>query len=492
MEKVLTNLKPSKVFEFFEDLCHIPHGSGNVKQISDYLVKFAKDRGLRCRQDEANNVIIWKDASKGYENAPAYIIQGHMDMVCAKTLDCTKDMATEGLDLMTDGQWVWADKTSLGGDDCIAVACAMAILDDNSLKHPAIEVVITTDEEVGMDGAVAIDCSDLKARRFLNVDSEEEGVFTLSCAGGARVECMVPTKICDVPKDYLVAKIRTYGFLGGHSGCDIADGRGSANYILGQFLYFASTHNSGMLIVSAKGGELDNVITTEAEAVIAAPADAINPINSMCLRFREKIKEELGHVDPNAEIEFELVGRPAEGMKASCLAKTQKILSLWSKLPQGVIRMLSDFPGIPETSLNLGVVRIDEQGFNYTFLVRSSIETEKQKLINEIKTLTGQARGTIKIHGEYPAWPYKSESSFRNLATKIFTELYGKAPEFAATHGGLECGIFVGKVPDFDVISIGPDILDIHSAREKLSVESTARIYGFICKLLEESLDIEG
>ena len=489
MEKVLTNLKPTKVFEFFEDLCHIPHGSGNVKEISDFLVQFAKDRGLKCRQDEANNVIIWKNASAGYENAPAYIIQGHMDMVCAKTLDCSKDMAKEGLDLMTDGKFVWADKTSLGGDDSIAVACMMAILDDESLKHPALEMVITTDEETGMDGAVAIDFSDLKAKRLLNVDSEEEGVFTLSCAGGARVDGFVATKTCDVPKDYLVARIKTYGFLGGHSGCDIADGRGSANYVLGQFLYFASTHNSGMLIVSANGGELDNVITTEAEAIIAAPADAINPINSMCLRFREKIKEELGAVDPNAEIQFELIGRPEEGMKASCLAKTQKILSLWSKLPQGVIRMLPDFPGIPETSLNMGTVCVDEEGFKVTYLVRSSIEEEKAKLISQLKTLIGQARGTLSVHSEYPAWPYRAESEFRDLAEKVFKDLYGKAPGLAATHGGLECGLFINKVADLDVISIGPDILDIHSPRERLSVESTARIYEFICKLLEESLD---
>ena len=487
MEKVLSNLKPAKVFEYFEDLCHIPHGSGNTKLISDYLVNFAKDHSLKYRQDNLNNVIIWKDASEGYENAPAYIIQSHMDMVCAKTLDCEKDMSKEGLDLMTDGEWVWADKTSLGGDDGIAVACSLAILDDDSLKHPALEIVITVDEETGMYGAEAIDCSDLKAKRLLNVDSEEEGVFTLSCAGGARFVGFVPTKLTDVPKDYLVARIKTFGFLGGHSGCDIADGRASANYVLGQFLYFASTHNSGMLLVSAKGGEFDNVICTEAEAIIAAPADAINPINSMSLRFREKIKEELGAVDPNAEIEFELIGRPEEGMKASCLAKTQKILSLWSKLPQGVIRMLPDFPGIPETSLNLGVLSVDGDGFKYTYLVRSSITEEKEKLLDQLSSLTKQSRGECEVKSSYPAWPYRAESEFRALAEKVYKEINGQAPGLAATHGGLECGLFMDKIPDLDVISIGPDIVDIHSPREKLSVHSSERIYKFICKLLEES-----
>ncbi len=487
MGKVLSNLKPAKVFEYFEDLCSMPHGSGNTKIISDYLVDFAKKHNLRYRQDEVNNVVIWKDASEGYENAPTYIIQGHMDMVCAQTPDSHKDMTKEGLDLMTDGTWVWADKTSLGGDDCIAVACALAILDDENLKHPSLEMVFTVDEEVGLCGASALDCSDLKGRRLLNIDSEEEGVFTLSCAGGCRVEGLLESKLCDVPSDYLVAKIKTYGFLGGHSGCDIADGRGSAIYVLGQFLYFASTHNSGMLLVSAAGGKFDNVIASDAEAIIAAPADAINPINSMCLRFREKIKEELGSVDPDAEIVFELIGKPENGMKAHNLAKTQKILSTWSKLSFGVKKMLPDFPGVPQTSLNMGYMLVDDEGFKYKYSVRSSINEEKQELINELKTITCQAGGSVSIHGVYPAWPYLAKSEFRDLATKIYEEVNGITPGRAATHGGLECGLFIEKIPGLDAISIGPDLRDIHSARERLSVKSTERLYNFVCKLLEES-----
>jgi len=484
---ILEGLKPEKVFHYFEQLCSVPHGSGNTKIISDLLVNFAKENGLRYRQDDVNNVVIFKDAAKGYENAPIYIIQGHMDMVCAQTADCTKDMAKEGLDLKTDGEWVWADKTSLGGDDCIAVACAMAMLADKDLKAPALEVVITVDEEVGMDGAAALDCSDLKGNRLLNLDSEEEGVFTLSCAGGCRADGFIPAKLCDVPEDYLVAKIECFGLLGGHSGCDIADGRGSANYLLGQFLYFASTHNQGMLLVSASGGKFDNVICSQAEAIIAAPADAINPINSMCLRYREKIKDEIGKVDPDAEIKFELIGKPQPGMQAYNLAKTQKILSAWAKMPHGIKKMLPDFEGIPQTSLNMGVMLANEEGFSYKFAVRSSIKAEKEALTDELISITKAAGGDVQLHGVYPAWPYRKDSEFRDLAVKVYKDLNGVEPGRAATHGGLECGLFIDKIPGLDAISLGPELHDIHSPRERLSVGSTERMYKYVCKLLEES-----
>ncbi len=484
---VLEGLKPEKVFYYFEQLCSVPHGSGNTKIISDLLVDFAKEQGLRYRQDDLNNVVIYKDAAPGYENSPVYIVQGHMDMVCAQTPDCTKDMAKEGLDLMTDGEWVWADKTSLGGDDCIAVACAMAMLADKELKAPALEVVITVDEETGMDGASGLDCSDLKGRRLLNLDSEEEGVFTLSCAGGCRTDGFIPAKLCDIPEDYLLAKIVCTGFLGGHSGCDIADGRGSANYLMGQFLYFASTHNQGMLLVSGEGGKFDNVICNHSEVVIAAPSDAINPINSMCLRYREKIKEELATADPNAEIKFELMGKPEAGMQAYNLAKTQKILAAWSKMPHGIKKMLPDFEGIPQTSLNMGVMKVDSEGFFFKFAVRSSIKAEKDELVDEIVSITKAAGGDVQLHGIYPAWPYRKESEFRDLSVKVYKELNGVEPGRAATHGGLECGLFIDKIPGLDAISLGPALYDIHSPRERLSVPSTERMYQFVCKLLEES-----
>ena len=232
---VLKGLKPEKVFAYFEKLCAVPHGSGNTQIISDLCVSLAKELGLKCRQEECGNVVIWKPASPGCESAAPIILQGHMDMVCAKTDDCTKDMAREGLDLMTDGEWVWADKTSLGGDNCIAVAMILAILSDDTLVHPPIEAVFTVDEEVGMDGAFALDCSDLKGRRLLNLDSEMEGVFTVSCAGGMRSDCFFPAAL--TPAEGMdVCKLTISGLQGGHSGADIHLGRGSANRLMGRVL----------------------------------------------------------------------------------------------------------------------------------------------------------------------------------------------------------------------------------------------------------------
>lgn len=268
---VLSHLEPKAVFHYFERLCAVPHGSGNTKIISDLCVTMAQELGLQYRQEECNNVIIWKGASPGYENAAPVILQGHMDMVCAQTEDCPKDMAREGLDLATDGQYVWAEKTSLGGDDCIAVAAIFAILADDSLPHPPLEAVITVDEETGMDGAVALDCSDLKGRRLLNLDSEEEGVFTVSCAGGLRADCFLPA-VKEPLDGETCFTVTVSGLQGGHSGAEIDKGRGSANDLISRVLYSAIERLGALRIADLRGGQFDNVICSRCDAVVAVPA----------------------------------------------------------------------------------------------------------------------------------------------------------------------------------------------------------------------------
>ena len=268
---VLSNLQPEKVFYYFEKLCSVPHGSGNTKRISDLCVGFAKELGLKYRQEACNNLIIWKDGSKGYENAAPVILQGHIDMVCAKTDDCTKDMTREGLDLMTDGEWVWADKTSLGGDNCIAVAMILAILADDTLVHPPIEAVFTIDEEVGMDGAFALDCSDLKGKKLLNLDSEEEGVFTVSCAGGVRLDCTLELKQ-ESAADMTGYRVTISGLKGGHSGMNINQGRGNANCLMGRTLYSAMERCPSLRVSDLTGGQFDNVICLRNDALVALSA----------------------------------------------------------------------------------------------------------------------------------------------------------------------------------------------------------------------------
>ena len=288
---VLKGLKPEKVFAYFEKLCSVPHGSGNTKIISDLCVDFAKELGLKYRQEPCNNVVIWKPASPGHESAEPIILQGHIDMVCAKTDDCTKDMTREGLDLMTDGEWIWADKTSLGGDNCIAVAMILAILSDDTLVHPPIEAVFTVDEEVGMDGAFALDCSDLKGKKLLNLDSELEGVFTVSCAGGMRSDCLLPAALTDAAGMEGFG-ITVAGLRGGHSGADIHLGRGSGNRLMGRVLATALEKFPGLRLAAFSGGQFDNVICSRCDAAVALPKGSGRAFEAFIREFEGVLKNE--------------------------------------------------------------------------------------------------------------------------------------------------------------------------------------------------------
>ena len=482
----LEELNPKRVFYYFEKLCSVPHGSYNTKIISDMLTGFAKDLGLEYIQDQAGNVIIKKPASSGYENAPTIIIQAHMDMVCAKTDDCEKDMTREGLDLMTDGKLVWADKTSLGGDDCIGVAIALAVLENNDIKHPAIEAVFTTEEEVGMDGAFALDMKSLKGKYLLNLDSEAAGVFTVSCAGGCKLDASIPARRIAPPKNHLAARLTVCGLLGGHSGCEIGKGRGNANIILGNLLNFERKHIDGVLLVDAKGGEFDNVITNYAEAVVVVPAPMINSLNSIALRYKEMLLEEFGKEEPGLDIKFEALGTAeALDLHPFIIGKTQRILSLWGSLKQGLIKWSADFKDLPQTSLNMGIMATTENSFDFTYLVRSSVKEEKDELVQELITAVKQVGGTYKSYSDYPAWPFNRDSKFRQLAMKVYEETTGIKPRIEGTHGGLECGIFIDRIEGCDAFSLGPDLFDIHSPRERLDVKSTEDLYNFVCAFLE-------
>ena len=458
---VLKGLKPEKVFAYFEKLCAVPHGSGNTQIISDLCVSLARELGLKCRQEECGNVVIWKPASPGCESAAPIILQGHMDMVCAKTDDCTKDMAREGLDLMTDGEWVWADKTSLGGDNCIAVAMILAILSDDTLVHPPIEAVFTVDEEVGMDGAFALDCSDLKGRRLLNLDSEMEGVFTVSCAGGMRSDCFFPAAL--TPAEGMdVCKLTISGLQGGHSGADIHLGRGSANRLMGRVLCAALEKFPGLRLAAIDGGEFDNVICSRCEA----------------------LKNEYAVTDPGVALECV----PSSAGRAVSPERTAVLLRALAVLPHGVEAMDTDFPGLVQTSLNMGVVRLDDAGLHVTFSIRSSIASRKEMLAQRVRAAAELAGGTVTERGVYPGWQYRRDSQFRETLLAAYKDLTGKDGVVEATHGGLECGLFMEKLPGLDAVSLGPDILDIHSVRERLGVSSVARTYALVCEVLRRSV----
>jgi dipeptidase D len=479
---VLSDLAPKDVFSYFEKLCAVPHGSGNTEIISDLCAGFARELGLRHRQDGANNLVIWKDASPGYENAAPVILQGHMDMVCAKTEDCPKDMAKEGLDLATDGQWVWAEKTTLGGDNCIAVAMILAILADDSLPHPPIEAVFTTDEEVGMDGAFALDCSDLKGRELLNLDSEAEGVFTVSCAGGARLDCVLPgaAERLDGDVGYVVT---LSGLKGGHSGGDIHLGRASANHLMGRVLYNAMEHCPGLRLADLRGGRFDNVICSWNDALVAVPQSEAAALEAFLEEFGAVLKNEYAGCDEGLTLTWE--SRPLSG--ALSTEVTSRILHVLLALPQGVQAMSVDFPGVVQTSLNLGVMSMEHDGLHFSYSVRSSIASQKAMLLQRVRSIVEYAGGTVSERSNYPGWQYVRQSAMRERLLGAYQDLTGKEAVIEATHGGLECGLFIEKIPGLDAVSLGPELWDVHSPRERLSVGSTERVYRLVCEFLKRS-----
>lgn len=479
---VLSGLKPEKVFDYFEKLCAVPHGSGNTKRISDLCVGFAKELGLRYRQEECNNLIIWKDGSAGYEDAAPIILQGHIDMVCTKTDDCTKDMAQEGLDLMTDGEWVWADKTTLGGDNGIAIAMILAVLADDTLPHPPIEAVFTVDEEVGMDGAVALDCSDLKGRKLINLDSELEGVFTVSCAGGLRSDCLIPGTMSPV-EGMSGYRLTLSGLQGGHSGADIHLGRASANQQMGRVLFDGMKRFAPLRLAAVQGGQFDNVICSRCEAAVAIPTGSEAAFEAFVQEYDAALKNEYAGCDDG----ITLACAPEAVSRAVSAEDTRVMLHTLLAMPQGVQAMNVDFPGLVQTSLNMGVLRLDDEGLHMTFSIRSCIATQKEMLAQRVRAIVEFAGGTVTERGRYPGWQYARVSQFRDMVVQAYHDLTGKDAVVEATHGGLECGLLIEKMPGLDAISMGPELHDVHSVRERLNAPSTERVYALLCEALRRS-----
>lgn len=476
---VLNNYEPKEVLKFFEEICGIPHGSGNVSMISDYLVNFAKERGLRYRQDDLKNVVIWKDGTAGYENSDPVIIQGHMDMVAVKEDACEKDMETEGLDLeVLDGEWISAKGTSLGGDDGIAVAYGLAILDSDTIPHPPLEVIITVDEETGMYGADFIDCSDLKGRLFLNVDSEDEGIFTVSCAGGMSAISRIPYS--KEEKNGRVMTLKISGFKGGHSGVEINKGRLNACVTMGRLLNAACTEETRIINIS--GGSKDNVIAQISEVSLLLPTTDVASFEQAVMTEFHKIKEEYKTVEE--DIVAQISKEEDQIMACFDKASTDKVIALLMNIPNGIQRMNPDMPEMVQTSLNLGILKTEEDAVVVTSALRSSSETEKLYLLEKIKSLVSVLGGSVDINGNYPGWEYRPESRLRDTAVEAYVEQYGQEPMVEGIHAGLECGLFSSKMDDLDCISYGPSMKDIHSVNEKLSIPSVERTWTLTKNIL--------
>lgn len=480
---VLSQIEPKPVFEFFEKICQIPHGSGNVDEISNYLVQFAKERGLFYIQDEWKNVIIIKEGTKGYEEEAPIILQGHMDMVAVKDADCKKDMSREGLDLEIKGDFVSAAGTSLGGDDGIFVAIALAILDAKNIAHPRLEVIFTVDEEVGMEGAKKIDLSMLKGKRMLNLDSEEEGKFWCSCAGGARVDCN-ETYAEEECEGYFY-QISVSGLTGGHSGTEIHRERGNANVIMARILYELD-EKLCLGIKNIKGGAADNAIANRCKAVIMMRQEDNEQAKEILNKLQKTIRKELDKKDSDIEIAMIPAAEQQSNNKCVSGKEMRRLLQFMRALPNGVQGMSAHVEELVETSLNLGILTYENGKLNCRFAVRSSVESKKKELLDRLCSVTNLAGGSCEISGEYPGWEFRPDSPFRERLLLIHEKVYGYKPEVLAVHAGLECGFFADKIKDLDCVSMGPDITDIHTTKEKLSISSSKRVWEYLLKVLEE------
>ncbi len=473
----LQGLQPEKVFAYFEKICSIPHGSGNTKAISDYLVSFAQEHGLKYIQDSLNNVILFSPATKGYEDRPAVILQGHMDMVCEKDEDCPLDMALDGLEVTHDGEYVFAKGTTLGGDDGIALAYALAILDDESIPHPALEIVITVDEETGMEGATGIDLSMLKGRTLINIDSEDEGIFTVSCAGGARGTIRLPLQRRAVYGPCV--KLVVDGLQGGHSGVEIHQNRANASKIMGHLLARVQ-ELMPVCITGLSGGSKDNAIPRSCQATLVAMGSHIERINDVCLQLQNEVRQSFQ--EPQAVIYGEDVD--ALGGNALSTQDSAKVIKLLCEVPNGVQAWSADIEGLVQTSLNLGVTHLDDD-LRLTFSVRSSVNHEKQDLLARLRLISEEFGAQYSEMGDYPAWEYRKDSALRDTMVDVYRKMFGTDPQVVAIHAGLECGILSDKLPGLDCVSIGPQMHDIHTSRERLSIASTERTWRFLLEVLK-------
>lgn len=472
----INNLKSQRAFYYFEQISAIPRGSGNMQAISKFCVDFAKKNNLKYIVDKSNNVIIFKDATEGYANSKPIILQGHLDMVCQKTADCNIDFEKDGLDLYIDGDFIKAHGTTLGADNGIAVAITLAILESNNIPHPPIEAVFTVDEEIGMIGATALDTSVLKSKRMINLDSEEDGTVTVSCAGGSDF-------IADIPLNFVTANgnavtLEISGLKGGHSGVEINKNRVNANLIAGRILNKLQNFAE---IISINGGDKDNAIPNCCEIKLCVSnLDAFKEILEQQFNI---IKTEISDREPDLNLELN-IGDLGEFNCFNADAKSKIIYTLLC-VPNGVTEMSCEIDGLVQTSLNLGVLNTQTDCIHLHFALRSNKQTALYFLEERLTAFFNTLNVKNSVVGHYPPWEYNENSVLRDTYISVYKNMFNQKPAVEAIHAGLECGVFASKIKDFDCIAIGPALYDVHTANEKLSISSTENLYNLIIKILE-------
>lgn len=475
----LQNTEPKEVFKWFYEISQVPRGSGNERAISDFLVKFAKDRNLEVHQDKAMNVIIKKPGTAGYEKSPTVIIQGHMDMVCEKDASSNHDFLKDPIKFVVKGEMLYADKTTLGGDDGIAVAYALTVLDSKDIPHPPLEVLITTEEETGMGGAMALTDEHLQGTRLLNIDSEEEGVFLVSCAGGANIHVFFDIKKEAAKGKFL--KITVGGLLGGHSGIEINKQRANSIKLLGRILYNIK-QNEKINIVEISGGSKHNAIAKDAHAVIAA--ENTEAVLKIVEKMTADFKGEYRAVDKLLTVTANETQNPSGQMFTKEL--TLNLIDFMASIPNGVQYMSMEIHGLVQTSLNNGVLEEIDGKIKFTTSVRSSVKSALDEIVDVLRIQAERCGAEFKKASEYPAWEYSPDSPVRDAAVNVYKKLNNKEPLITAIHAGLECGLLKKTLPKVDAISFGPNLYDVHTPNEHMEIASVERVWKFLLAYLAE------
>ncbi len=470
------------IFKNFESIANIPRCSGNEQQISDFLVEFGKNLGLEVIQEDSLNVIIKKPASKGYENTKTVILQGHMDMVCTKAEGLQFDFDKDSIQLITKGDKLSAKGTTLGADNGIAVAMMMSILEDTTLKHPEIIALITSEEETGMDGVMNLNAENISGDILINIDSEDEGTALASCAGGVKNVVELPITYSDSDTKNSFFKVSIRGLKGGHSGIEIDKKRANAIKLLGRLLENID-NELDIELASVSGGEKMNAIAKRADMVISMNNSDKEKLKEIVEKSEDIFRNEFEIPDPDIAIYIIELDESEKVFDQSTKNSVIKILRL---IPDGIESMSASIEGLVETSNNIGVLETENDKVIFSSAIRSSVKSLKEELNSRIAIIAELTNAEMKLVADYPEWEYKVESSIRNLMSEVYKEKCGKELKIDAIHAGLECGFLKEKLGDIDMISIGPDIRDVHTPEEYLSISSTERVYDFLVDVLEK------
>ena len=478
-------LKPQLVFNYFLEISKIPRGSGNEQRISDYLTNEAKRLGFEVVQDDHLNVIIKKPATKGYENSPGVIIQGHMDMVCEKNKETEHDFEKDPIELRVKGQYLYATDTTLGADNGIAVAMGLALLASNDIQHPALEIVFTSDEEESMRGAMNISGDLFEGKYIINLDSEEEGTITVSCAGGVTALATISKEYKEIDYSKIAYKLDIKGLQGGHSGMEIDKQRANSNILMGRVLsYISNTANIPFDLVSIHGGVKNNAIPREAEAIILIDTSDKSYLEEALNQILKIFKNEYKTSDPDITL---ILTKLEESFNKPLSDKCKEnIISLINLMPRGIQTMSMDIKGLVESSTNLGVISTQEDKIVFEFATRSSVKSLKEDINNRMSLLCDRLGAKLELEDDYPEWEYEKDSKLERICVETYERLNGVKPKIVAIHAGLECGLLLDAIKGAQAVSIGPNLYDVHTPNEHLDILSTERTWNYLVSILED------